>query len=71
VALAATALVTSLSVNDALSVLACVPVLIAIGYWLVYRRKLEEGEPEMVERDAEALVLISAHRRTAAGSGSG
>jgi TRAP transporter 4TM/12TM fusion protein len=34
---------------------ACVPVLIAIGYWLVYRRKIEAGEPEVVELDAAAL----------------
>jgi hypothetical protein len=27
---------------------ACVPVLVAIGYWVVYRRKLEAGEPEVV-----------------------
>ena len=34
---------------------ACVPVLIIIGYWLTYRRKLEAGEPEVVEIDAAAL----------------
>jgi TRAP-type uncharacterized transport system fused permease subunit len=34
---------------------ACLPVLIIIGYWLVYRRKLEAGEPEVVELDAAAL----------------
>jgi TRAP transporter 4TM/12TM fusion protein len=34
---------------------ACVPVLIIIGYWLVYRRKLAAGEPEVVEIDAAAL----------------
>ena len=28
---------------------ACVPVLVTIGYWVVYRRKLEAGEPEVVE----------------------
>ncbi len=35
------------------------PVLIAIGYWLVYRRKLEEGEPEVVELDAKALEPVA------------
>jgi TRAP-type uncharacterized transport system fused permease subunit len=34
---------------------ACVPVLIAIGYWLVYRRTLEADELEVVELDAKAL----------------
>ena len=34
---------------------ACVPVLVTIGYWVVYRRKLEAGEPEVVELDAAAL----------------
>ena len=35
------------------------PVLIAIGYWLVYRRKLEAGEPEVVELDAKALEPVA------------
>ena len=39
---------------------ACVPVLIAIGYWLVYRRRLEAGEPEVVELDAKALETVPA-----------
>jgi hypothetical protein len=39
---------------------ACVPVLIAIGYWLVYRRRLEAGEPEVVELDAKALEPVAA-----------
>jgi TRAP transporter 4TM/12TM fusion protein len=34
---------------------ACVPVLIAIGYWLVYRRRLEEGQPEVVELESTSL----------------
>ena len=34
---------------------ACVPVLVTIGYWVVYRRKIEAGEPEVVELDAKAL----------------
>jgi hypothetical protein len=37
-----------------------VPVLIAIGYWLVYRRRLEAGEPEVVELDAKALEPVAA-----------
>jgi hypothetical protein len=39
---------------------ACVPVLIIIGYWLVYRRKLEAGEPEIVEIDAKLLAPAAA-----------
>jgi TRAP transporter 4TM/12TM fusion protein len=34
---------------------ACVPVLVTIGYWVVYRRKIEAGEPEVVELDAKVL----------------
>jgi hypothetical protein len=35
-------------------------VLIIIGYWLVYRRKLEAGEPEIVEIDAKVLAPVAA-----------
>ena len=35
--------------------IACVPVLIIIGYWLTYRRKAEAGVTEVVELDATAL----------------
>ena len=59
VALAAIALVTLLSTNDTIASLACVPVLIAIGYWLVYRRKHDAGEPEVVELDAAALEPVA------------
>ena len=59
VVLAAIALVTLFSVNDTISALACIPVLIAIGYWLVYRRRLEAGEPEVVELDAKALEPVA------------
>jgi TRAP transporter 4TM/12TM fusion protein len=41
--------------NYTIASAACVPVLIIIGYWLVYRRKLAAGEPEVVEVDAAAL----------------
>jgi TRAP-type uncharacterized transport system fused permease subunit len=34
---------------------ACVPVLIIIGYWLIYRRKVEASITEVVEMDAAAL----------------
>ena len=34
---------------------ACVPVLIIIGYWLTYRRKVEAGVTEVVEIDAAEL----------------
>jgi len=34
---------------------ACVPVLIIIGYWLTYRRKVEAGVTEVVEMDAASL----------------
>jgi hypothetical protein len=37
-----------------------VPVLFAVGYWLVYRRRLEAGEPEVVELDAKALESVPA-----------
>ena len=39
---------------------ACVPVLTAIGYWVIYRRKIEAGEPEVVELDGKALGLSGA-----------
>ena len=35
--------------------IACVPVLVIIGYWLTYRRKPEAGVTEVVELDATAL----------------
>ena len=60
---AAFALVALLVPNYSIASAACVPVLITIGYWLVYRRKLEAGEPEVVELDVKAL------ERATAGSG--
>jgi TRAP transporter 4TM/12TM fusion protein len=30
---------------------AAMPVLIAIGFWVIYRRKIDSGEPEIVELD--------------------
>jgi hypothetical protein len=39
---------------------ACVPVLIIIGYWLVYRPKLEARVPEIVEIDAKMLAPAAA-----------
>ena len=63
VVLAAFAL-TALFVSDyTIASAACVPVLMTIGYWVVYRRKIEAGEPEVVEIDAKAL------EPSAAGSG--
>ena len=52
---AAFALVALFVPNYSIASAACVPVLMAIGYWVVYRRKLEAGEPEVVELDAKAL----------------
>ena len=49
------ALVALFVPNYTIASAACVPVLIIIGYWLVYRRRLEAGEPEVVELDAKAL----------------
>jgi TRAP transporter 4TM/12TM fusion protein len=61
VALAAIALVTLLSTNDTIASLACVPVLAAIAYWIVFRRKAEEVEPEVVVLDPATLVPATAH----------
>ena len=61
VALAAIALVTLLSTNDTIASLACVPVLAAIAYWIVFRRKVEEVEPEVVVLDPATLVPATAH----------
>jgi TRAP transporter 4TM/12TM fusion protein len=53
--IAAFALVALFVPNYTIASAACVPVLIIIGYWLTYRRKLEAGEPEVVEVDATIL----------------
>jgi TRAP-type uncharacterized transport system fused permease subunit len=63
VVIAAFSLIALFVPDYTIASLACVPVLIAIGYWLVYRRRREAGEPEVVEVDS--AVLGSA----AAGSG--
>ena len=63
VVLAAFALVALFVPDYSIASAACVPVLVAIGYWVVYRRRLEAGEPEVVELDAKAL------EPSAAGSG--
>ena len=49
------ALVALFVSNYTIASLACVPVLIIIGYWLTYRRKVEAGITEVVEMDAAAL----------------
>ena len=58
--LAAIALVTLLSTNDTIASIACVPVLAAIAYWIVFRRKLEDVEPEVVVLDPAVLVPATA-----------
>jgi TRAP transporter 4TM/12TM fusion protein len=57
---AAFALVALFVPNYTIALAACLPVLIAIGYWLVYRRRLEAGEPEVVELDVKALESVPA-----------
>ena len=59
-ALAAMALVTLLSPNDTIASLACVPVLGAIAFWIAFRRKREEIEPEVVVIDPAALLPAGA-----------
>jgi TRAP transporter 4TM/12TM fusion protein len=58
--LAAISLVTLLSPNDTIATLACVPVLAAIAYWIVFRRKLEDVEPEVVVIDPATLAPAAA-----------
>ncbi len=60
VVLAAFALVALFVPNYSIASAACVPVLMTIGYWVVYRRRLEAGEPEVVELDAKALEPAAA-----------
>jgi TRAP transporter 4TM/12TM fusion protein len=57
---AAFALVALFVPNYTIASAACVPVLVAIGYWVVYRRTREAGEPEVVELDAKALEPVAA-----------
>jgi TRAP transporter 4TM/12TM fusion protein len=54
------ALVALFVPNYTIASAACVPILLAIGYWVVYRRKVEAGEPEVVELDAKALEPVPA-----------
>jgi len=54
-AIAAAALVALFVPNYTIASAACVPVLVIIGYWLTYRRKVEAGITEIVEMDAAAL----------------
>ncbi len=54
-AIGASALVALFVPDYTIAAAACVPVLIIIGYWLTYRRKVEAGLTEVVEMDAAAL----------------
>ena len=58
--LAVFALTALFVVDYTIASLACVPVLLTIGYWLIYRRSLEAAEPEVVELDATALEPAAA-----------
>ena len=57
---AAFALVALFVPNYTIASAACVPVLLTIGYWVIYRRRIEAGEPEVVELDAKALEPAAA-----------
>ena len=65
VTIAAFALVALFVPNYSIATAACVPVLVAIGYWVVYRRRLEAGEPEVVELEAKALEPRRSRNRRA------
>lgn len=54
-AIGASAMVALFVPDYTIASAACVPVLVIIGYWLTYRRKIEAGETEIVEVDAAAL----------------
>ncbi|MGB9043151.1 MAG: TRAP transporter fused permease subunit [Pseudolabrys sp.] len=58
--IAAFALVALFVPNYSIATAACLPVLVAIGYWVVYRRRLEAGEPDVVELEAKALEPAAA-----------
>jgi TRAP transporter 4TM/12TM fusion protein len=60
VTIAAFALVALFMPNYSVATAACLPVLVAIGYWVVYRRRLEAGAPEVVELEAKALEPAAA-----------
>jgi len=57
---AAFALVALFVADYTIASAACVPVLLTIGYWVIYRRSIEAGEPEVVELDAKALEPATA-----------
>jgi len=59
-ALAAFALVALFVHEYGIASAACLPVLSLIGYWVIYRRKTEVGEPEVVEIEAKTLGLSTA-----------
>ena len=58
--LAAFALVALFVREYGIASAACVPVLTLIGYWVIYRRKIEAGEPEVVELEEKTLGLSTA-----------
>jgi TRAP transporter 4TM/12TM fusion protein len=60
VAIGASAMVALFVPDYTIASMACVPVLVIIGYWLTYRRKVEAGVTEVVEMDADALGAAAA-----------
>jgi TRAP transporter 4TM/12TM fusion protein len=70
-ALVAFALVALLDQHDQIAALACLPVLAAIGYWLVWRRGLEAGGPESEEVAAVTLSTADGPPVVRARSGMG
>jgi TRAP-type uncharacterized transport system fused permease subunit len=60
VAIGASAMVALFVPDYTIASMACVPVLVIIGYWLTYRRKVEAGVTEVVEMDAAALGAAAA-----------
>jgi len=57
--LAGMALYILFSFNDAASTVVSFAVLAVIGYWLLYRRKQEQGQPEEVVLDEAALAPVA------------
>jgi TRAP-type uncharacterized transport system fused permease subunit len=58
--LAGASLYVLLSFNDVATTIVSFGVLGVIGYWLVVRRKIEEGEVEVVEIDSSSLAPSAA-----------
>jgi TRAP transporter 4TM/12TM fusion protein len=58
--LAAASLYVLLSTNDTMGAIVSVPVLAIIAYWLVYRRKVQEGSVEEVVIDKPVLAPAAA-----------